>query len=103
MGWPKPPACAARRGMLLSAPRYGYHSPGRTPSGGVERSPGRRNLADARTMTKFSSIARLLVGGAVLAWGSVAVTSTAAAEDKVILCHAGLITLPSFAQHIANL
>jgi hypothetical protein len=89
--------------MLLSAPRYGYHSPGRTPSGGVERSPGRRNLADARTMTKFSSIARLLVGGAVLAWGSVAVTSTAAAEDKVILCHAGLITLPSFAQHIANL
>ena len=53
-------------------------------------------------MTKISSIARLLVGGAALAWGSVAVPSTATADDKVILCHAGLITLPSFAQHIAS-
>jgi len=51
----------------------------------------------------MSSIARLLVLAAVLAWGSVTRPSTAAAEDKIILCHAGLITLPSFAQHIESL
>jgi hypothetical protein len=54
-------------------------------------------------MTRLSSIARLLAGSAVLAWGSVAVPPTATADDKIILCHAGLITLPSFAQHIENL
>jgi hypothetical protein len=54
-------------------------------------------------MTKFLSIARLLAGSAVLAWGSVALAPAAADEDKIVLCHAGLITLPTFAQHIENL
>jgi hypothetical protein len=42
-----------------------------------------------------------LPAAACLAW--MAAASTAGAEDKIALCHAGLIKLTSFSKHVANL
>jgi hypothetical protein len=44
---------------------------------------------------------RLLLAAACLAWTAAA--SAAAAEEKIALCHAGLIKLTSFAKHIKML
>jgi hypothetical protein len=54
------------------------------------------------TITNVATIARLLFG-AVLAAGSIMHSPAVVAEDKIVLCHAGLVELPRFAQHIANL
>jgi hypothetical protein len=46
---------------------------------------------------------RLFVAVACLAGAAMALSTPAAAEEKIALCHAGLITLAPFAQHIKDL
>jgi len=53
-------------------------------------------------VAKISPILPVVITG-MLSWASATPTPAAAAEDKILLCHAGLIELPSFAQHIASL
>jgi len=54
-------------------------------------------------MRNASEIVSLVFAGCVLGFSSIAPHPAAAAEQKIALCHAGIIQLPSFARHIANM
>ena len=54
-------------------------------------------------MTRVLPIGPLAIAACILACGAIASAPAAADEQKIALCHAGIIQLPSFARHIANM